>query len=102
MEIPNKWNLLFDGIMVADFMSNKADRKEQAMEDERKQRRAGRFLGQTKQRPVRHRWPGRWQTVIVLLALDGLLLYMIVHCLIEPVYGAVLVAVVSVYLGYQL
>lgn len=44
----------------------------------------------------------RWLTVTVLLAWDGLLLYMIVECLIEPVYGAAFVGAVSIYLGYQL
>ncbi len=43
-----------------------------------------------------------WITIMVLLAWDGLLLYMILHCLIEPVFGAGFVALVSVYLGYQL
>ena len=40
--------------------------------------------------------------VTVLLLWDGLLLYMIVQCLIDGVYGAVFVAVISVYLGYHL
>ena len=44
----------------------------------------------------------RWVTVTVLLLWDGLLLYMIVRCLIEPVYGAAFVGAVSMYLGYQL
>lgn len=44
----------------------------------------------------------RLVTVLVLLSWDGLLLYMIVRCLIEPVYGGLFVAVVSVYMGYQL
>lgn len=44
----------------------------------------------------------RWITVGVMLAWDGLLLYMIVECLIEPVYGAAFVAVVSCYMGYHL
>lgn len=63
---------------------------------------SGRFLSVSHQRPVRHRSIGHWMTVTVLLAWDGLLLYMIVHCLIEPVYGAAFVAAVSIYLGYQL
>ena len=46
--------------------------------------------------------PGKWMTVAVLLAWDGLLIYMIVRCLIEPVYGAVFVAAVSFYLGILL
>ena len=48
------------------------------------------------------RCPGKWMTVAVLLAWDGLLIYMIVRCLIEPVYGAVFVAAVSLYLGILL
>lgn len=44
----------------------------------------------------------RWITVGVLLCWDGLLLYMILRCLVHPVYGAVLVACVSVYLGYEM
>lgn len=44
----------------------------------------------------------RWITIGVLLAWDGLLLYMIVECLIEPVYGAAFVAVVSCHLGCHL
>lgn len=44
----------------------------------------------------------RWVAVGVLLAWDGLLLYMIVECLIEPVYGAGFIGVVSCYLGYHL
>ena len=61
----------------------------------------GRFL--TQQRPGRStRRIRRWLLVTVLLAWDGLLLYMIVECLIEPVYGAAFVAVVSVYLGNKL
>ena len=45
---------------------------------------------------------GKYLAVLVLLAWDGLLLYMIVDCLIEPVYGAAFVAVVSMYLGYKI
>ena len=44
----------------------------------------------------------RYMTVTVLLLWDGLLLYMIVHCLIDGVYGEVFMAVISVYLGYTL
>ena len=43
--------------------------------------------------------PGKWMMVAVLVAWDGLLLYMIIRCLIDPVYGAVFVAAVSCYLG---
>lgn len=42
---------------------------------------------------------GKWLMVTVLLAWDGLLFYMLIRCLIEPVYGAVFVAGVSFYLG---
>ena len=52
--------------------------------------------------PGAGRGMARWITVGILLAWDGLLLYMIVECLIEPVYGAVFVAVVSCYLGCHL
>ncbi|MGM9588578.1 MAG: hypothetical protein ACI3V0_00180 [Faecousia sp.] len=65
---------------------------------EEKDRTTGRFLPQRKHPQIF----SRWLTVTVLLAWDGLLLYMIVQCLIEPVYGAGFVALVSVYLGYQL
>ena len=69
------------------------------MEEERTRNRGqGRFLAGNGHR----RHPGRWLIVLVLLAWDGLLLYMIVECLIEPVYGAAFVAAVSVYLGYQI
>ena len=61
------------------------------------QRKNGRFL-----RTGRRGQMGRYLLVTVLLAWDGLLLYMIVRCLIEPVYGAAFVAVVSIYLGYKL
>lgn len=44
----------------------------------------------------------RYMTVMVLLLWDGLLLYMIVKCLIDGVYGAIFVAVISIYLGYHL
>lgn len=44
----------------------------------------------------------RYLTVTVLLAWDGLLLYMIVHCLIDRIYGAVFIAVLSVYTGYKM
>lgn len=67
------------------------------MEEKRRgQKPVGRFLPYGQQSRL-----GRWLTVLVLLAWDGLLLYMIVECLIEPVYGAAFVGAVSVYLGYQ-
>ena len=84
--------------MVAVFASNKPDRKEQLMQENG--RTSGRFLTEEKRRPVRrHR---RRMTAAVLLVWDGVLLYMIVRCLIEPVYGGVFIAVVSIYLGYHL
>ena len=58
----------------------------------------GRFLTQ---RERRFR-PGRWVQVTMLLIWDGVLLYMIADCLIEPVWGAVFVGIISVYLGYRL
>lgn len=61
----------------------------------------GRFLTAPR-RPMHRERLCRWLTVTVLLAWDGLLLYMIVECLIEPVYGAAFVGAVSIYLGYQL
>lgn len=69
-------------------------------ETEKHGRNTGRFL--ENRHSFWHRRIARCLTVTVLLAWDGLLLYMIVRCLIEPVYGAAFVAVVSIYLGYQL
>ncbi len=59
---------------------------------------AGRFLPGRRPRPG----PVRYMAAAALLAWDILLLYMITADLIEPVYGAGFVALVSVYLGYQL
>lgn len=64
------------------------------MENTKSKAPAGRYL------PGRRK--GRWMVAAVLLAWDGLLLYMIVRCLIVPVYGGIFIAAVSVYLGYQL
>ena len=72
------------------------------MEEESERRSVGRFQTGSDRRPGRSRKQIQWMTVTVLLAWDGLLLYMIVACLVEPVYGAVLLAMVSVCLGYQL
>jgi len=44
----------------------------------------------------------RYMTVTVLLLWDGLLLYMIIKCLIDGIYGAVFIAVISVYMGYKM
>ena len=85
------------GIIVSDIASDKADRKEQLMEQER-EKTNGRYLSR-RYRGIRFR---KYLSVLVLLVWDGLLLYMIVDCLIEPVYGAAFVAVISVYLGYQI
>lgn len=62
----------------------------------------GRFLKKDRQERTQRRKPGRYLPVILLLVWDGLLLYMIVECLIVPVYGAAFVAVISVYLGNKL
>ena len=70
------------------------------MEDDRKSpHNAGRFLPRGKRHPGHS---GRWLMVSTLLIWDGILLYMIVECLIAPVYGAAFVAAISIYLGYQL
>ena len=89
--------LLGFGIIVSDIASDKADRKEQLMAQEQ-EKINGRYLS----RQYRGRRFRKCLAVLVLLVWDGLLLYMIVDCLIEPVYGAAFVAVISVYLGYQI
>lgn len=89
-------DILPAGIMVAEMVSNKADRKERAM---KAKHRAGGPPGRYLAGGLR---PGKWLMVTVLLAWDGLLFYMIIRCLIEPVYGAVFVAAVSCYLGILL
>jgi hypothetical protein len=87
--------------MIAKNASDKADRKEQTMEEKRKGE-IGRFQAVPQLHPGRRRSNLRWMTITVLLTWDGLLLYMIIRCLVEPVYGAVFLAMVSVCLGYQL
>ena len=72
------------------------------MEAHSEKKAIGRFQSRTETRPGYGRNHIRWMAITVLLAWDGLLLYMIVECLVEPVYGAVLLAMVSVCLGYQL
>lgn len=69
----------------------------------------GKYLTPTDREALRrqHRSSGirrrrRYMTVTVLLLWDGLLLYMIVKCLIDGVYGAVFMTVISIYLGYHL
>ena len=90
--------------MVSEVMSNKLDGKEQNLKQEgiTEQKESGRYLYNSRTEKVQHRKLGKYLSVILLLAWDGLLLYMIVECLIEPVYGAAFVAVVSVYLGNKL
>lgn len=44
----------------------------------------------------------RCLTVLVLLCWDGLLLYMILRCLIQPACGGLFIAIVSINLGYLL
>jgi len=65
-------------------------------ERQRAGRNAGRYLAGGRH-PVGR--GGKWLLVTVLLAWEGLLFYMMIRCLIEPVYGAVFVAGVSFYLG---
>ena len=94
---------------ISEIVSNKADRKERGMESPKKPAamEAGKFPNQREQKslnPKGRHAPGRnrWITVAILLCWDGLLLYMILRCFVHPVYGVVLVAGVSVYLGYQM
>jgi len=95
------------GIIVAEVVSNKADRKESVMRAVNQQPNVpgGRYLTREDNRRFsayrRVRRCRRYLTVAVLLFWDGLLLYMIFRCFIVPVYGAVFVAAVSVCLGYQ-
>ena len=44
----------------------------------------------------------RYMTVTVLLLWDGILLYMIIGCLMDAVWGAVFIAVISVTMGYKM
>ena len=90
--------------MVSEVMSNKPDGKERNLKREgtTEQKESGRYLYNSRTEKVQCRKLGKYLSVILLLAWDGLLLYMIVECLIEPVYGAAFVAVVSVYLGNKL
>lgn len=68
-------------------------------EGNRKSRSAGCYLTPGERNRVRYR---RVLMITMLLIWDGVLLYMIVKCLIEAVYGAAFVAAISIYLGYQL
>lgn len=72
------------------------------MEEERRHTAGGRFLLSQESHHRRRKQINRWLLVAVLVSWDGLLMYMIIRCLIEPVYGAVFVAAVSINLGYQL
>ena len=74
------------------------------MKEERigKQEDYGRFLKGSHRRTMGRCGIRQCLSLILLLVWDGLLLYMIVECLIAPVYGAAFVAVVSVYLGNKL
>ena len=92
------------GIMVANVMSNKPDGKERSVKEGnvRSREECGRFLSDGRNRSAQKKKMGWCLTVILLLVWDGLLLYMIADCLIEPVYGAAFVAVVSVYFGNKL
>ena len=67
--------------------------------EEKHCRQPGRFLvhQRRKQPPCRC-----WLMITMLLAWDGMLIYMIARCMIVPAYGAAFVAVISIYLGYQL
>ena len=91
-------------MMISEVMSNKPDGKERRLREERirNMEECGRYLKKDRNERMRHRKPGKYLPVMLLLVWDGLLLYMIVECLIEPVYGAAFVAVVSVYLGNKL
>ena len=96
--------------IVVKFVSNKADRKGCPLKQDKKEiPQGGRFLDQrdwermqrqSQGRKIRQR--NRILAIMVLLLWDGLLLYMIVSCLIEAVYGAVFIAVISIYMGYQM
>lgn len=80
-------------------MSNKTDRKELPMKEGiREKQEPGHFLARAS-RKGKYR---RWMSAGLLLFGDGLLVYMIRASLIDPVYGAAFVAVVSINLGYQL
>lgn len=81
------------------------------MKTERKypQEQPGRFLRQRDQEAIQQQYRSRriqrcrqYMTVFVLLLWDGLLLYMIIGCLIDEIYGAIFMSVVSVALGYHI
>ena len=91
-------------MMVSEVMSNKPDGKEHRLKEEciTNREESGRYLKKDRCERSQRRKPGRLLPVILLLVWDGLLLYMIVECLIVPVYGAAFIAVISVYLGNKL
>lgn len=99
-----EYETVFAGMMVSKVMSNKLDGKERRLKEGCMTNReeSGRYLKNDRYERTQHRKPGRYLPVILLLIWDGLLLYMIVECLIVPVYGAAFVAVISVYLGNKL
>ena len=96
--------------ILSEFMSNKADGKEHAVKRKEKQiQYPGKYLSRADREAMQRQRRGsaakrtrRYMTVTVLLLWDGLLLYMIVKCLIDGVYGAAFMAVILVTLGYHM
>lgn len=96
--------------ILSEFMSNKADGKGPTVKRKEKQiEYPGKYLSRTDREALKRQRCGRaakrtrrYMTVTVLLLWDGLLLYMIVKCLIDGVYGAVFMAVISVTMGYHM
>ena len=64
--------------------------------------RADREALQRQRRNSKRKRCRKYMTLMVLLLWDGVLLYMIIKCLIDAVFGAVFVAVISVTMGYYL
>ena len=80
------------------------------MEEFQTTSRAGRFLTEQEREAIacrreaalRHR---RWQRrlrITALLAVDGVLVYMILNLLVDTAYGAVFLVIVSFSIGYQM
>ena len=95
--------------ILSEYMSNKADGREHPVKKNKRDACPGKYLTPSDREALRrqHRSSGRSRhrrhmTVTVLLLWDGLLLYMIIKCLIDGVYGAVFMTVISIYLGYHL
>ena len=96
--------------ILSEFMSNKADRKGHTVKNKGTQiEYLGKYLTRTDREALKHqrcssaaKRTRRHMTVMVLLLWDGLLLYMIVKCLIDGVYGAAFMAVISVTMGYHM